>query len=107
MILPKEKLAGLNPDFQAKLTRLSNRLPFTLTINEGVPADKDGSHVKDSEHFEGLGVDVSAKDGYSRYMIVQAALAEGIDRIGVYDKHIHLGVSTTLPRPVIWSGVSM
>lgn len=106
MILPKEKLAGLNQNFAAILTRIGDKLPFPLTINEGVPADKSGSHVSDSEHFEGLGVDVSATDGYSRYMIVTRALAEGIDRIGVYNLHVHLGMSDKLPRPVIWSGIS-
>lgn len=106
MILPKEKLAGLNPIFAEILTRIANRLPFTLVINEGKPSDTTGSHVSDSAHFEGLAVDLKAEDGYSRYMIVQASLAEGITRIGVYNLHVHIDASSSLPHPVMWGGVS-
>jgi hypothetical protein len=106
MILPKEKLASLNPAFQETLTKISAKLPFTLFITEGVPANKEGSHVSESEHFEGLGVDVRAASGWERYMIVKTALELGIKRIGVYNKHVHLGASEKLPKPVIWAGTS-
>lgn len=86
--------------------RMANELPFSLYITEGVPADRSGSHVENSEHFEGLGVDLRAQNGWERISIVKAALYAGIDRIGVYTGHIHLGASKTLPHPVMWSGVS-
>lgn len=106
MILPKEKLAGLDQTFAATLTQIASKLDFTLTITEAVPANKDGSHVSDSEHFKGFAVDVRADNGYMRYLIVTKALECGIKRIGVYDKHVHLGASPIHPSPVIWSGVS-
>lgn len=106
MLLPKEKVAGLNPAFAQTLTKIAEKVPFDLIITEGRPASVEGSHVKDSEHFEGLGVDVRAHSGYERYMLVVNALACGIDRVGVYDKHVHLGASKTLPSPVMWSGKS-
>ena len=106
MILPKEKLASLDPAFQEILTRISVKLPFPLYITEGVPASKEGSHVKESEHFEGLGVDVRVKGGWERHTIVKAALEEGLKRIGVYNAHVHLGMSKTLPSPVLWVGKS-
>jgi hypothetical protein len=106
MILPKEKLASLDPAFQETLTRIAARLPFTLFITEGVPASKEGSHVKESEHFEGLGVDVRVKGGWERYMVVKVALEEGLKRVGVYNAHVHLGQSQTLPSPVLWVGKS-
>jgi hypothetical protein len=106
MILPKEKLASLNPTFQETLTRISAKLPFPLYITEGVPASKEGSHVRESEHFEGLGVDVRVKGGWERYMVVKVALEEGIKRVGVYNAHVHLGASESLPSPVVWQGLS-
>ena len=106
MLMPREKLEGLDTGFVEILIRIAARLPFALVINEAVPPNKEGSHVKDSEHFEGVGVDVSATNGYTRFVIVQTALSEGIKRIGVYDKHIHLGGSSSLPSPVMWPGKS-
>lgn len=105
MLLPKEKLAGLDPAFVDTLTKISNKLPFTLWITEAVPAAQ-GSHVKESEHFEGLGVDVRVEGGYQRLMIVKTALEQGVNRIGAYDRHVHIGVSKTLPQPVLWVGKS-
>lgn len=103
---PKEKLAGLNPAFVAILTKIAEKLPFDLVITEGVPASKEGSHVKESEHFEGLAVDLRVRSGWERYEILRRALETGIKRIGVYNAHVHLGASVTLPRPVIWAGTS-
>lgn len=85
---------------------MANDLPFDLVINEGIPADHSGSHVQDSEHFDGLGVDLAATDGTTRYNIVITALKYGVNRIGVYNLHCHLGFSKILPNPVMWGGVS-
>lgn len=106
MLLPKEKLAGLNPDFRETLTRMASKLPFSLYITEAVPESKEGSHVKDSAHFRGLAVDLRAQNGWERYSIVKQALEAKIERIGVYDKHIHIDVDPSLPHPVIWQGKS-
>jgi hypothetical protein len=105
-IQPKEKLASLDPDFQETLTRIAGKLPFTLYITEGVPTSKEGSHVRESEHLEGLEVDVRVKGGWERYMVTKAALEEGIKRLGVYNAHVHIGASKTLPSPVVWQGQS-
>ncbi len=107
MLKPSEKLEGLNGDFLQTLKTLATKLPFDVVITEGFTQPKPGSaHVKASEHFEGLGVDCSAPNGWTRYMLVTTALACGIKRIGVYDKHVHLGGSTKLPSPVMWGGLS-
>lgn len=105
MVGPKEKLVGLNPTFLTTLEKISELAGLDLTITESIPKAQ-GSHVKDSEHFKGLGVDVRVASGSDRFRIVQAALLAGLVRVGVYDKHVHLGADPNLPQKVVWVGVS-
>lgn len=100
------KAKGLTTLLLNMLQEVQQDSGIEIVINEGIPADTSGSHVKDSEHFEGNGADVSATDGISRMKIVKSALKIGFKRIGVYTAHVHLGVNTTLPQDVIWGGES-
>ena len=65
-----------------------------------------------SEHFTGEGVDVSDNlDGDPissvwRYHVLHGAFAAGFIRIGVYDRHLHLGVSRLKAPDVLWIGKS-
>lgn len=67
---------------------------------------------KDSEHVFGLGVDISDnKEGKElssrwRFLVLKAAFALGIRRIGIYDRHIHLGISESKDQDVAWWGTS-
>lgn len=66
----------------------------------------------DSEHALGLGVDISDNDDGAeigsrwRFLVLRAALAVGFRRIGIYDRHIHLGISESKDQDVTWWGVS-
>ena len=66
----------------------------------------------DSEHIYGEGVDIADNkkgDDISsrwRYHILRGAYAVGFSRIGIYDRHIHLGVSKTKDQEVAWLGKS-
>lgn len=100
------KAQGLDQMLVNMLQEVQDDCKEQIIINEGIPENVAGSHVVDSEHFEGKGVDVSAKYGLLRMKIVRSALKVGFKRIGVYNRHVHLGISTTLPQDVIWGGVS-
>lgn len=101
---PKAK--GLDPMLLNMAQEVQDDCKIQLAINEGVPATTEGSHVKDSEHFDGKGIDLSAIDGVTRMKIVKSALKVGFKRIGVYTRHVHLGTSPNLPQDVMWGGVS-
>ncbi len=102
----KGKIDGLEASFRTTLEGLSKGVQFDVVVTEGKPETAAGSHVKESAHFKGLAADIRAGNGWERYCLVAAALGLGIKRIGVYDKHIHIDVDPTLPKPVIWSGKS-
>ncbi len=61
--------------------------------------DKDGRYH---------GVDVKCRDSRSRYLIVNAALRAGFNRIGIYDRHIHLdnAMGKGFDGYVVWWGKS-
>lgn len=65
--------------------------------------DDDKDSVSDSEHVDGLAVDVFVSDGLSRYKVVTAMLASGFVRVGVAKSFVHGGVSTSKPQNVIWT----
>jgi zinc D-Ala-D-Ala carboxypeptidase len=97
---------GLKPFLIYRLDALREEAGIPVVITEGVPASTTGSHVADSEHFTGLGVDIRCADSNTRFKLLKAAFKVGFTRIGVYDKHIHVGVSLALPTEVTWVGVS-
>lgn len=72
-------------------------VPFVITsdVRAGSP-----------EHLAGEAVDIRCHLSEYRYRIVQAVLAAGFLRVGVYDGHVHVGVSKERPQFVLWTGVS-
>jgi hypothetical protein len=74
-------------------------IPFKLTSTHR-------PHDSTSSHSEGLAVDIAASTGDDRFRIVNALLAAGFSRIGVYDLHVHVDVAKDRPSPVLWVGHS-
>ncbi len=56
-----------------------------------------------SAHLRGLAADVRAVAGRSKFLILQAAIAAGINRIGIGSNFVHLDIDTSLPNPSIWT----
>lgn len=76
--------------------RMCTRVPFHITGDW-----REGS----LEHSRGEAVDIKAHSSWTRKQIVEALLKAGFPRIGIYDRHIHAGVSLKLPEG-IWPGES-
>ncbi len=93
---------GLRSYLLERVEKAEKLAPFTFEVTSGF---RDGD---DGEHGLGEAVDVMARSGWVRFKIVEAALAAGFTRIGVYDRHVHLGVSEAFrfPQEVMWVGVS-
>ena len=76
-------------------------VPFYVT--SGLRPDDSNS-----EHSLGMGVDISDNGGGEdissawRHKVLKACYAVGLTRVGIYDKHIHIGVSTSHPQNVSW-----
>ncbi len=53
-------------------------------------------------------VDISAPSSRDRYKVTRGLLRAGFERIGIYDRHIHVDVceEPKYPGQVLWIGVS-
>jgi hypothetical protein len=98
-----EEVEGLTDRMKIMLQaiRYISGVPFHVTSGLR-PSDSN------SEHSLGMGVDISDNDRGEpissawRHKVLGACYAVGLTRIGDYDRHIHIGVSTSHPQDVTW-----
>jgi hypothetical protein len=92
--------------------KMDQRFIAKLDVARGiaqVPFKINSDYREDSKaHYNGRGVDISATDSKTRFAIVRGAIRAGINRIGVYDRHVHLDdeQEPTHPERVMWIGKS-
>lgn len=98
----------VNPKLIHGLEQIRKALNVPILITSGYRCEaynrKIGG-VKDSAHLTGEGADIAITGSKIRYLMLERAVI-WFQRIGLYDKHIHLDVSQTLPRPRLWIGLS-
>jgi len=58
--------------------------------------------AENSDHLKGRAVDVKAIDSHTRFVIINHAIALGINRIGVGRQFIHLGRNSENSQEVFW-----
>jgi len=58
-----------------------------------------------SAHLRGMAADIAAHTGQQRYKIIEALLGVGLNRLGIYERHIHVDVDQTMHPCYIWYGV--
>ena len=90
---------GLDLELLASLHDMADALTFRVHINSGFRPEDEG------EHGLALAADIAVVGGWQRRRLVEEALPR-FPRIGVYDKHIHVGIDKTRPNPVLWVGIS-
>lgn len=94
-------------------TKLLQRLDTVRTMAR-VPMVVTSSYRRGDKAAHGSGTAVDVADNSAgrpvssrwRMAVVRAALAVGFNRIGIYDRHVHLDVDETLPQEVLWVGES-
>lgn len=100
---------GMNPTFMAKLITARERagIPFSLTSAYRCPdynrSDAVGG-TEGSSHTIGRGVDIKCIGNRQRWTVLNALLSVGFNRIGIYEKHIHVDDDPTKDPDVVWYG---
>jgi zinc D-Ala-D-Ala carboxypeptidase len=89
------------------LTRVKLRIGDRIRINSGYRTRNHNARVGGSEHslhMEGKACDIAAISKERKYQIIKAAMEEGIPRIGIAERFIHLDVGTGKrhQKPRIW-----
>ena len=89
---------------QLDLARSMSKVKWQITSSwRNEEHNKAVGGKSDSEHLEGLAVDISAPTSQHKYEIVSCALMAGFTRIGIGKDFIHIGGSKGKPQNVIWT----
>ena len=90
-----------------RLDSLRDRYGEPIVITSGLRCAVWNAHEKgeaDSGHLDGTEVDIACPNSLARYQLLGAIFADGLfHRLGVGNMFLHLGVSTRLPSPRVWT----
>jgi len=105
------KLDRISPVLASRLDYM--RLLYGAPIKVTGSWRATGEDGRISEHQENIdgeweGVDIACRSSRERFGLLRAAFQANFERIGIYDKHLHLGVATArrFPQEVSWLGKS-
>lgn len=103
---PSCSMRDMEPEFLARLDEIRERAGIPLVLNSAYRSkayEKSKGRTGTSAHCEGCAVDIRCNTGANRLKIVRAALATGIERIGIGKTYVHLDSSRTAGHaPSIW-----
>ena len=88
---------------QLNKARTISKIPFK--INSACRCEKHNRSEKGSEtssHLKGYAVDISISSSFNRFKILQALMAVGFKRIGVYKDFIHCDIDSDKSQNVVW-----
>ena len=103
----------MSKEFVKWLYNMRSVLGFPIVISKGggyrtteYQEKHGGTKGKESDHTQGMGVDVKCADSSQRYAIFDYCIRNGIKRLEICDRHVHIGYSMTLPQNVLIWGKS-
>jgi uncharacterized protein YcbK (DUF882 family) len=102
----KEIEYKMDADFLAKLDKARELANIPFTINSAYRnADQNAraSGKPNSSHLKGLAVDIRANDSSTRYIVLNALISVGFNRIGVASSFIHVDDDKEKASNVIWT----
>ena len=96
---------NMNKDFLAKLDEAREYANIPFIINSAYRSPEHPESIKNpsSSHIKGLAVDISVKDSRTRFLILDALLAVGFNRIGISETFIHVDSDLDKSQSVIWT----
>lgn len=85
-------------------TRHIAGIPFIITSGFRTAShNKKVGGVDSSAHTRGYAVDIKCNNSTNRYIIINAALQAGFNRIGIASTFIHLDNDPSKAKNVIWT----
>lgn len=105
---PDEKGSYINMDvdFLNRLAEARKLAGVAFKITSGYRTPKHNESVggvPSSSHTRGYAADIYAPTSRQKYLMVNALLAVGFDRIGVSDNFIHVDSDPDKPAETIWT----
>jgi zinc D-Ala-D-Ala carboxypeptidase len=101
----KEVEYKMDKDFLCKLDQAREFAGFPFFINSAWRSPDHPESIKNptSSHIKGLAVDIRARDSRTRYLIIDALMHVGFNRIGISDTFIHVDDDKDKSCGVIWT----
>ena len=101
----KEIEYKMDEDFLAKLDDAREFAGFPFFINSAYRSPEHPESIKNptSSHIKGLAVDIRSIDSKTRYLIIDALMHVGFNRIGIADTFIHVDDDRNKACGVIWT----
>lgn len=96
----------MDRDFLLLLDRVREDCGIPLILNCAYRSkewDKSKGRSGNSSHCRGKAVDIRCNNSATAFKIVNAAISNGITRIGIGKTFIHLDNDDTLPQGVMWN----
>ena len=101
----KEIEENMNADFLNKLDEAREIANIPFIINSAYRSPEHPLSIKNpsSSHIKGLAVDIKATDSRTRFIILNALINAGFNRIGIADTFIHIDLDLDKSSKVIWT----
>ena len=101
----KEIEYKMDRDFLAKLddAREFAGIPFFINSAYRSPEHPESIKNPSSSHIKGLAVDIRVRDSKTRYIVLEALIHVGFNRIGIADTFIHVDDDRNKSCGVIWT----
>ena len=97
---------NMNEDFLAKLDKAREFANIPFIINSAYRSPEQNARVggkPNSSHLRGLAVDIRANDSSTRYIVLNALIKVGFNRIGIASSFIHVDDDKEKSNNVIWT----
>jgi zinc D-Ala-D-Ala carboxypeptidase len=96
---------NMNVNFLAKLdeAREYSGIPFIINSAYRSPEHPESIKNPTSSHIKGLAVDISVKDSKQRFLVLDALIHVGFNRIGIAGTFIHVDLDLDKSQNVIWT----
>jgi len=102
----KEIEDNMNVNFLAKLDEAREIAEIPFIINSAYRTKEHNKKIggkPNSSHLIGLAVDIKAIDSRTRFLVLQALISVGFNRIGIADTFIHVDLDGSKSQNVIWT----
>ena len=96
----------MDPHALVTFDRVRDRAKIPMVVTSGYRCPAHNAKINgatNSSHLRALAGDFATPTSTHRYRILEAAIAVGVNRIGIGDTFIHLDVDRSLPQCVIWT----
>jgi len=98
-------LKDMDENFIRKLDLARSIAKTPFIVNSAIRCKDHNDNIdglSNSAHLTGNAVDIRCKESHKRYLIIDALIRVGFNRIGIYDTFIHVDNDETKPARVVW-----